>query len=258
MPELLALPFSPYSEKARWALDVRRVPYRYRVYSPLLGEPALRLKVRRLRGAVTVPVLTTDDGHTLTDSTEIARWADGRGDGPVLFPEEHRTTIAHFVALSERALDAGRALNLTRTLRDEEALDELVPRQLRSAGAVARRLAAFGVWRTLRKYGAHRVALEAHRRTVTDALDELRAALARAGEGGGGPRTLLGGLTFADIAASQAVTLAKPPSFGLKLGPGGRRCWTDPEFCDRYADLVAWRDALYDRYRPRPATKRNP
>jgi glutathione S-transferase len=145
---------------------------------------------------------------------------------------------------------------LTRTLRDGEALDELVPRQLRSGGGAARRLAAFGVWRTLRKYGAHRVALEAHRRTVTEAFDELRAALARAREAEGGPRTLLGSLTYADIAASQAVMLATPPSFGLKLGPAGRRCWTDPELCERYADLVAWRDALYERYRPRPTSKR--
>jgi glutathione S-transferase len=62
MTELLALPFSPWSEKARWALDARGVPYDYRRYQPILGEPALRAKLRRARGPVTVPVLTTIDG----------------------------------------------------------------------------------------------------------------------------------------------------------------------------------------------------
>src|SRR5580704_13274376 len=81
------------------------------------------------------------------------------------------------------------------------------------------------------------------------ALDELRAALARGT--GDGPRTLLGGLTYADIAASQIVVSAGPPAFGLKLRPAARRCWTDPELREQYGDLVAWRDALYERYRPR-------
>src|SRR5579862_2703814 len=112
MTELLGLPFSPWSEKARWALDVRRVPYTYRVYQPIVGEPALRMKVGRLRGKVTVPVLTTDDGTVLADSAAIARWADGRGEGAPLFPAEHAAAIARFIDLSERALDAARALTL--------------------------------------------------------------------------------------------------------------------------------------------------
>jgi hypothetical protein len=48
MTELLALPYSPWSEKARWALDVRGVPYDYRRYQPVLGELALRVKLRHL------------------------------------------------------------------------------------------------------------------------------------------------------------------------------------------------------------------
>jgi glutathione S-transferase len=250
MPELLALPFSPWSEKARWALDVRRVPYAYRVYQPVVGELALRAKLRRLRGRVTVPVLTTDDGQVVSDSTDIARWADARGEGPTLFPAEHEAAIARFVELSERALDAGRALTLTRMLDDEEALAEMVPAAARRIPAVAVRVGAFGIRRTLQKYAGDRTALDAQRRTLVEALDELRAALARGS--GDGPRTLLGRLTYADMAASQAVTAAGPPAFGMKLRPASRRCWTDPELRERFADLVAWRDALYDRYRPRP------
>src|SRR5215468_11323456 len=120
MTELLGLSYSPWTEKARWALDARRVPYTFRHYQPLLGEPALRLKTRRLAGRVTVPVLTTSDGRVLADSADIARWAGERGEGPLLFPAEHEATVARFVSLSERALAAGRALSLARMLADHE------------------------------------------------------------------------------------------------------------------------------------------
>ena len=151
--ELLGLVFSPWTEKARFALDVRRVPYTFRHYQPLIGEPALRVKLRRLTGSVTVPVLTLDDGRVLADSADIARWADGRGEGPRLFPPEHEAAIVSFVALSERALAAGRALSLPRMLANDEALAEMVPRPIRRAlGPFAARIGGLGVARTLRKY----------------------------------------------------------------------------------------------------------
>ena len=100
MPELLGLPYSPWTEKARFSLDARRVPYTFRHYQPLVGEPALRLKLRRPLGRVTVPVLTTGDGRVLADSMDIARWGDGRGEGPRLFPPGHEATVDRFVTLS--------------------------------------------------------------------------------------------------------------------------------------------------------------
>jgi glutathione S-transferase len=41
--ELLGLPYSPWSEKARWPLDARRVPYKNVTYAPWVGEPLLRM-----------------------------------------------------------------------------------------------------------------------------------------------------------------------------------------------------------------------
>jgi glutathione S-transferase len=244
MTELLGLPYSPWSEKARWALDARRVPYTFRHYQPLLGEPALRLKLRRPTGRVSVPVLTTSDGRVIADSADIARWAGERGEGPPLFPAEHEAAIARFIALSERALAAGRALSLARMLADHEALAEMVPGPIRRAlGPVAVRIGALGIHRTLRKYGAHRDDRDAHRRTLIAALDELRAALAEAPAGE--PKTLLGRFTFADIAAAQALAFVDPPTTGLKLGPASRRSFSDPDLRERHRDLLAWRDDLY-------------
>lgn len=248
MTELLGLEFSPWTERARWALDVRRVPYTFRRYQPLIGEPALRVKLRRPTGRVSVPVLTTDDGRVLADSTDIARWADGRGDGPSLFPAEHEAAIARFLELSDRALDAGRARSLVRMLADDEALAEMTPRPIRRAlGPLAARVGELGVRRTLRKYDGHRADVEAHRRTQIAVLDEVRATLAQKAPSGEA-KTLLDRFTYADIAVAQALVSLEPPA-ELKLGDASRRSFTDPELRERYADLVTWRDALYRAFR---------
>jgi glutathione S-transferase len=247
--ELLGLPYSPWSERAKWALEVRGIPYRFQVYRPLIGEPALRMKTRRWRGNITVPVFVDEHGTVYDDSVKIARFADGHGDGPTLFPKASAAAIERWIEIGERALAAGRALSLARTLKDDEALAELLPRGLRKRlGPLGPRVAALGVRRTLRKYAADATSRGAHRDTVRAALDELRVKLE---ESTTSPKTLLGAFTFADIAAAQMLAFIAPPAFGLKLGKANRRAFTDPELARDHADLVAWRDALYDAYRPK-------
>jgi glutathione S-transferase len=250
MTELLGLVYSPWTEKARWALDVRRVPYVWRSFEPLIGEPALRWKLRRLRGRVSVPVLTTDEGRVIEDSAAIARWADGHGDGPTLFPAEHEAAIARYVDLSERALAAGRTLSLERILADDDALTELVPRPLRqSLGGAAKAIGAFGVRRTMRKYEIGERDPEALRATIAGALDEVRERLSQ-NAAGAEPRTILGRFTFADIAMQMVLVNVQPPA-DLKLGAANRRSFADPTLRDRYGDLLAWRDELARVYRAR-------
>jgi glutathione S-transferase len=82
----------------------------------------------------------------------------------------------------------------------------------------------------------------------TGVLDELRVALARA-PAKGEPKTLLGTFTFADIAMAQVLACVSPPTRGLRLGRASRRAFTDLALRERYADLVAWRDAIYAAYR---------
>jgi glutathione S-transferase len=247
--ELLGLPYSPWSEKARWALDARHVPYTYRTYAPLVGELALRAKLGRWTGVVSVPALTDDDGRAIADSASIARWADARGEGPVLFPPELEKDIDRFIELSERGLSAGRALSLHRSLVDREALTEMVPRRVRAAvGPLAASIGGFGIRRTLRKYGSAGADVATHERVLAEVLDTLREALAKAG-GAGPARTLLGHFTFADIAMAQVLAFVTPPAFGLRVGAANRRSFTDAKMAERYADLLRWRDALYDEFR---------
>jgi glutathione S-transferase len=246
MRELFHLPYSPWSEKARWALDIRKVPYERRLYQPLLGELGLRRMLGRYRGPVSVPVLRDGD-RVIADSFEIARFADRHGAGPQLFPPGKEAEIARYNALSERGLGAGRALALARMLDDPDALREQVPAKIgRVLGPLGQVVATLGIKRTLRKYQGHRGDAGEHERVLCEVLDTLRADLANSQNE---PRTLLSALTFADIAMAQVLVFVRPPTSGLRIREGSRRAFTHPALAERYADLLAWRDAFYDRYR---------
>ena len=253
MIELLGATYSPWTEKARWALDARGITYAFRKYAPLIGELGLRKKLGKWRGRVSVPVLTDDAGATIDDSAAIARWADAHGAGPSLFPAGREADVERFVELSERGLAAGRGASLRRVIADDDAVRELVPRNLRKL-PFSTALGRFGVRRTLRKYGGHHDDAATHTAELTRVLEELRAALAAA-PATGEPRTLLGALSFADIAAAQVIAFAAPPDVGLKLGPASRRCYSDPAIAAAFPDLVAWRDALYASHRGSPASQ---
>lgn len=239
---LIALPYSPWSEKARWALQASGVPFHEQHYQPLIGELALRRLTGQWSGPASVPVLVTGDG-AVADSAAIARWADKQH---VLFPAGQDAEVQRWIDVGERALAAGRVLALTQQLQDRAALLELVPRKLRGLlGPLAPGVAAFGVKRTLRKYAAT---------TTGDvgaqwdaALDELRAGIAA---GHGPARTLLAQFSFGDIAASQALGFVAPVSSRhVRMGAGSRAAFTNPARAEKYADLLAWRDGVYAAFR---------
>lgn len=246
---LLHIPYSPWSEKARWALEARGLSYRSRYYQPLLGEPELRLRLRRPKGVVSVPVLFTHDGP-LADSLAIARYAANNGSGPDLFPPAAEAALNRWCALSEDGLAAGRTRSLGRVLDDRHALLEMLPKSLRTVlGPLAVKIAAHGVRRTLRKYGSD--SRPDPLSTLRSVLGELRHALSQvAAPPDGGPNTLFAsGLSFADIAMAQVLAFITPPASGLRIGRANRAAFTDPELAAEFADLIAWRDALYLRYR---------
>ena len=217
MPQAPRHPFSPWSEKARWALDVRHVRYDYRRYAPLVGEPALRFKLRKWTGPVTVPVLTDDDGTTFDDSATIARWADTRGDGPTLFPREHEARVAHFVALSKqraprsrtRAVAATHAKRRPGAPRDGTAA---VPAPARSARSPPRRVRDQPHATQVRRRRSR-----ARRAWSCAGGGARRAAKRRSSESASGsdPRTLLPTFTTSRTSAMTQVlafVLRPPPS----------------------------------------------
>ena len=246
IPVLTAMPVSPWSEKARWALDHHRIEYIENVYTPMLSEPALRWRLRRVRGPVTVPVLFAD-GEAFTDSFDIAHYAERRGAGAPLFRRGLESAIDRWNQVSDAAMRAGRALVSCRIGDDpqarSEALPDLVPRPLRRPLEPVARL---GVLYLKKK---HRFSDDEHgnRADLRGRLAEMQSALSD------GRQYLLGEFSYADIAMAAALQFVSPVADDhLPLGPATRRVWTDLDLAGELTDLIEWRDQLYAEQR-RPA-----
>lgn len=240
-PTLVYLSYSPWSAKARWALAHHGVSYRKVPYVPMVGEPALRLRLRRFTGRVTVPVWIDGD-RVLTDSLDIAREADRIGQGAPLFPAGADADVHAWNELGERMLAVGRARIAKRSREHEDARLELVPPALRRVRPLALGLANVGLRYFERKYGLDdpRVGDEA---MLRDGFDRLRAAIS------GGH--VLGGFSYADIAMAMTVTFIVPPAPPLlHLGEATRRRMGDEDLARDYPDLVRWRDGLLARHHP--------
>ena len=242
MAELCAESFSPWSEKARWALDHHHVPHRYREYVPVLGEPGLRLRLKQPLGRVTVPVLF-HDGGALRDSLAIAEHAERIGSGAPLLPSDLYAQVLSWNERSERALAANRVRVVARMGQvsgaKAEALPPEVPGGLRPllAGSTALAL-AFLRWKY--ELGTD---TEASNATVRASLEELRQAL-------GGKPYLLGALSYADITMAVVLQGVKPVADDfIPLGRATREVWSNHELARDFVDLVEWRDELYARHR---------
>ena len=235
-PTLFGIHYSPWSLRARWALDHHGVDYRYREHTPLLGEWGLRFRSRKRVGSgpVTVPLLVLPE-RAIDDSFEIMCFADEVGEGEPLrasYPD-----VAMFINGLESAYDAARRRVTRRILGDKNALKEAaaaaVPAWL--AGP-SRPVAAMGTRFIARKYGFDPDASETSH-VLQEALDKVRDAL------GDGPY-IDESFSAKDIAAACLVGAIRPHE-SLCLGPAMRAAWTHEEFAEGYRGLVEWRDGLF-------------
>src|SRR5579862_5425480 len=98
-PKLVVLSYSPWSERARWALDHHGLTYRTVQHTPFIGERRLRRLTGGRQGRATVPVLI--DGDTLlTDSWDIALYADQLGPAAKLIPAGRESEVRTWVDLA--------------------------------------------------------------------------------------------------------------------------------------------------------------
>ena len=86
MHRLITIVFSHYNEKARWALELAEVPFVEEPYMPGFHFFPVAAATRGRGGApdrsssrFSTPILVTDQGRVLTDSSEIARFAFEQG-----------------------------------------------------------------------------------------------------------------------------------------------------------------------------------
>jgi glutathione S-transferase len=226
--------FAPWCERARWALDHHRVPYREIGQLPLIAEVTLRLATRRFFQRVTMPLLIDSDG-VLMSSLDIARYAERRSSGAPLFPAGRESQIAAWDERSETVMVAGRAMLLPRMSRNPAALREQVP------ALVPGGVALLGIRHLMRKYAVRADEGARHESESRRALDLLRAALSD-----GRPHVLGDMFSYADITAAAALQFVRPVDGRyISLGPASREAWTHPRLAADYPDLLAWRDGLY-------------
>ncbi len=111
MPTLVTIPFSHFCEKARWALEYSRVPFREEGHAPGMH----RFAVGRACGRPgSVPVLVVEGKGVLDDSPLIVRWADRHAPAHrKLLPAHGSAQYAEALAL-ERRLDVDFAPHVRR------------------------------------------------------------------------------------------------------------------------------------------------
>lgn len=224
--------FSPWTQKARWALEYCGIAHRYEEYVPTLSEPGLRWRMRRWTGTVSVPVARVS-GRWLHGSWAIACHAADACHDSRLRPME---PAAHWNALSEAALAEGRTRVVRAIARDPEAQAASLPPFIPAGLRRAMRPAARATVRHLdRKYAPLAVP------------GSLRATLleTRRGLDAAGGDFLLGRFSYADIAmlvvleCVDPVARTRPP-----LADSVRRHWQDPALADEFPDLLEWRGRL--------------
>ncbi len=243
-PRLYALPYSPWSEKARWALDHHHVAYEEIGHQLFIGDLRLRLLLHKPTGRVTVPLLD-DRGVLFTDSLDIARHADAIGAGTPLFPKGREGEVEAWNRRSEEALSALRATMVLGLVDDPRAAKAALPKGIPEALApllvpVARRV--MGTFAA--KYNMRETAAKSAGKAEA-VFDELAAALS------GGRKYLLGdSFSYADITMALALQTVSPVDERfMAVGPGGREGWSRPDLAARYPELIAWRDELYTKHR---------
>ena len=81
--------FSPWSERVRWVLELKDLPYTRRPYRPIADEDELK----RTTGIATAPVLLFD-GRVVGDSDAAVDWAEQARPTPPLLPADPRQRAA--------------------------------------------------------------------------------------------------------------------------------------------------------------------
>ncbi len=239
--QLYGMRFSPYSEKARWALDHHGVPFQWHDHVPMAGELALRMRAGSLAKKASVP-LAVDGDVVLRDSAAIARHAEKIGKGTPLVPDA--ASSQEWDARSAAALGAGRVLVVRRSLEDPAALRDSLPRWIPAPlRGTSTPIAAAASRFLLRKYDAEGIDDDAARETMRQQLLAVRTAL-------GGRATLASDFSYADLTMAVVLQMVVPVDERfIRLGDARRRAWTDDKLAGEFPDLVSWRDRLYSDHR---------
>ncbi len=240
-PILVVLPHSPWSDKARWALDHHRISYRAVDHVPLVFEPLLRLASRDVRQKPTVPILFAGS-EVCRDSLAIVRYADRVGASEPLIPSMHEPEVLAWNERVERFQIAARARLMPRLIDSPPALIEELPKPMRALGGALVPIARLGARFVAGKFDtASRSPAEAEA-TMSQVLELAEVALARSSY------LVADRFTLADVALACATTFVLPPVRAIH-GAGAREVWQEPKLAAAFPSVLRWRDELLARHR---------
>ncbi len=201
------IPLSHYNEKARWALDHKRVPHRRRTApTGLYGLYAAVLTRGRNRR---LPLLDLD-GHMVWDSTAIIAALEERAPEPALYPTdpaERERALALEDFFDEELAPAVRTFAWHEVFRERGFASALAPdASPRTRRALDTVMAPLAEPFMRRDYAIDDERAAAARRAILAAMDRLEAELQPSGY-------LVGdGFSVADLAAASLFTpLLCPP-----------------------------------------------
>ena len=228
---LLGLFYSPWTIRARFALAHHGVDYDFEHYTPTIDVLKTRWRTGNWNSKVTVPILFEDGQRPLLDSVDIAKHADTMGDGS-LFAD---SKVSEWIEKANVAMSAGRMRSVQNTLKEPEAIKELLPKGVPGWMSPVARRTMRGL---VSKYPM------SNPNALSAFLHEVRKAK---GDGD----TILSSLSFADMAAVAAIEFVSPVSNEwVRRGPSSRRLWSDESLIREFDDLLSWRDAFFEQHPP--------
>jgi glutathione S-transferase len=223
--ELIELYPSPFSERLRWVLDLKGLPYARTPYVPVASEE----DHARRTGIRTAPVLIAD-GEVIGDSDRSVDWLEATHPSPALIPDDPR----------RRAQVRTWELYATEVLAPAARLVMIGRFKAMNVQPLADHFAAKYHWNEAEEARVDHV--------LRTALPELAAAVAAA------PHLVGDGFTRADLTVASMLTpvLGLPPDDVFAMDAGTRQMFGTPFGADpSLAPLREWRDRTYRQHRGR-------
>ena len=243
VPVLWHLKVSHYNEKARWALDFKRVPH-----VRIAAEPGRhRAIAERLTGGKTLPVLALD-GTAIGDSTRIIEALERRYPERPLYPadpEVRRRALELEDFFDEELGPYTRLLVVNAALpRSELFLGTFTPDLPSGRRVVARAMFPLIRRQVIRQFGISDASVEGALDKVAAAGERFRAELQPSGY-------LVGdGFTVADLTAAALVAPAvAPEQFPYPQPQRGHPLLADLREALSKAGFPDWARGMYARHR---------
>jgi glutathione S-transferase len=247
-PTLWQLEISHYSEKARWALDHKRVAHRRR--SPLPGMH-IAVALWLSRGSSNIFPILQLGGRTVADSTAVLAAIEERYPDPPLYPadpEQRRRALELEDFFDEELGPYARQLVFYELINDPEVFAEVASQAV--PGPLGRAKGLVGAY--ARKYTSLRFGADSEsgartaREKIVAAMDRLDAEL----EANGGGFLVGERFSVADLtAASLFYPVVEPPE-----GPLSPDTPSPPAF-ERFREELsdrpgfAWVEEMFRRHR---------